>query len=77
MKSIQNYFTLVYIIQAFDHFLDKNKFFNRPDFFDKLMGNSIVREMIMIGATEQVIVLSWQSKLDKFKKVRKQYFIIS
>ena len=75
MKSIQNDFTLVYLIQAYAHFLDKNKFFNRPDFFDKLMGNSIVREMIMIGATEQEIVLSWQSKLDKFKKVRKQYLL--
>lgn len=75
MKSIQNDFTLEYLVQAYTYFFDKNKFFNRPDFFDKLMGNSTVREMIMTGATEQQIVLSWQSELDKFKKVRRQYLL--
>lgn len=75
MKSIQNDFTLEYLIQAYTHFSDKNNFFNRSDFFDKLMGNSTVREMIMTGATEQEIVLSWKLELDKFKKVRKQYLL--
>ena len=47
----------------------------RDSGFDRLMGNSNVREMILAGDSPEKIISSWQKGLDKFKKIRKKYLL--
>lgn len=70
-------FTLRYLID----FYNKSKsikdfnFFSRPDFFNKLAGNSELQEQIKAGRTEEQIRASWKQDLDAYKKMRKKYLI--
>ena len=70
---------LQYLIEAYKLFPDKNNFFITPKtgnyFFDKLVGNSTLRQQITSGKTEAEIRASWQLALDKFKQIRKQYLL--
>ena len=52
----------------------KPKDFFSP-FFDKLAGNSQLKEQIAKGMSEDVIRLSWQKELEAFKKMRKKYLL--
>jgi len=51
----------------------KDEFFN--DFFDKLAGNSELREQIKAGFDEKEIRLSWAEDLLKYKEIRKKYLL--
>ncbi|MDD4602782.1 MAG: DUF1343 domain-containing protein [Bacteroidales bacterium] len=44
-------------------------------YFDKLAGNSTLREQIIKGKTEDDIRKSWQSGINKFKEIRKNYLL--
>lgn len=68
-------FTLKYIIDFYNKSKDKQKFFSRAAFFDKLAGDENVRKMIMSGKTEEEIRAYWQAPLDKFKAKRAKYLI--
>ena len=72
---MKNDFTLSYLIQAYQNYPDKSLFFNRPNFFDKLMGNSTVRQMILDGKNEKEIEASWQDELEEFELLRKKYLL--
>ncbi|MAI65113.1 MAG: hypothetical protein CL600_09595 [Alteromonas sp.] len=50
-------------------------FFTRPDFFDKLAGNSSLRKAIIMGSTASEIKASWQAELAQFEKQRAPYLI--
>lgn len=50
-------------------------FFTRPDFFDKLAGNSSLRKAIVMGTTASEIKASWQAELAQFEKQRAPYLI--
>ena len=54
---------------------DGRSFFGSKPFFDKLMGNSWVREMIMKGAAAAEIKSMWKDDVEKFKARRKQYLL--
>jgi len=64
---------LHWLIFAYSQFPDKDKFFN--DYFEKLAGNSILREQIIMGLTEDEIRESWKKGLEKFQVVRKKYLL--
>ena len=44
-------------------------------YFDKLAGNSTLREQILAGKSEQDIRISWKPGLEKFKEIRKKYLL--
>lgn len=51
----------------------KEEFF--INFFEKLAGDSSLREQIISGINETDIRKSWQPELDNFKKIRKKYLL--
>jgi len=70
-----NSFNISYIINAYKHFPEQNRFFTNTVFFDKLAGNSTLRWQIIAGKSEEEIRQSWQKKLEKFKTIRKKYLL--
>jgi len=70
-----NSFNIKYIINAYKHFPEQNRFFSQASFFDKLAGNSTLRWQIINGKSEEEIRQSWQKELEKFKKTRKKYLL--
>jgi uncharacterized protein YbbC (DUF1343 family) len=66
-------FTLKYLLEMYNAFPQKDKFFN--NFFERLIGNGEVREQIKAGMTEEEITATWQEDLDKYKEIRKKYLI--
>lgn len=70
-----NCFNIKYLINAYQHFPDKNKFFNANHFFDKLAGSDQLRKDILAGKSESEIRASWQPKLNEFKQKRSLYLL--
>ena len=70
-----NSFNISYLINAYSHFPEKDKFFNTNLFFDKLAGTRQLRKDIMAGKSEEEIRSSWQPQLQKFKEKRQQYLL--
>ena len=64
---------LSYIIEAYHNLAIKEKFF-KP-MFEKLIGVSYVREMIMEGRTAEEIEAMWREDVEKFKEQRRKYLI--
>lgn len=73
--NLGNRFEISYIINAYKHFPDKEKFFLANNFFDKLAGSSQLRKDIIAGKTEEEIRASWQPRLEQFKQTRKNYLL--
>lgn len=66
-------FTLKYIL---DFYLKApDKFFARPEFFDKLAGTDKLRKQIVEGWTEEQIRDSWKEELAEYKTMRKKYLL--
>lgn len=68
-------FTLQYILKFYEKMADKEKFFARPDFFDKLAGTDKLRKQISKGWSEGEIRASWQDDLEAYKTMRKKYLL--
>jgi len=66
-------FSLKYILEYYSKAPDK--FFARPDFFDKLAGTDKLREQISEGWTEEQIRDSWKEELAEYKNMRKKYLL--
>lgn len=66
-------FTLNYIINAYRVYPDKENFFN--NFFQNLVGNSLLKQQIIDGKSEHEIRESWQAEIEKFKTIRTKYLI--
>lgn len=64
---------LFWLMGCYTNLSDKQNFF-LPS-FDKLAGNSKLREQIIKGTTEEEIRKSWQPDIDKFKQIRKKYLL--
>jgi uncharacterized protein YbbC (DUF1343 family) len=54
-------------------FPDKEKFF--ISYFDKLAGNTKLKEQIRAGLSEVEIKESWKPELDAFKVIRGKYLL--
>lgn len=70
-EKINGQIQLQYLIQSYNEFPDKNKFFT--SFFDKLAGTKTLKQQIISGMSESQIRESWQPKLNQFKIIRQQY----
>lgn len=68
-------FTLKYILDFYNKMTDKNAFFARPDFFDKLAGTDQLRLQILAGMSEEEIRATWKEDLDAYKVMRKKYLL--
>jgi uncharacterized protein YbbC (DUF1343 family) len=54
---------------------NRDQYINSPSFFNKLAGNSVLKQQIENNASEEEIRNSWKSDLDAFKVVRSKYLI--
>jgi uncharacterized protein YbbC (DUF1343 family) len=66
--------TTLYIIKTIlEMYPDKIKF--HDEYFDKIMGNSEIRKMLIKGESIEKIVGSYKEELEKFNEVRKEFLI--
>ncbi|HTO14224.1 MAG TPA: DUF1343 domain-containing protein [Edaphocola sp.] len=72
-RIVDNKLQLKWIIDAYNAFPDKAKFFN--SFFIKLAGTNKLQEQIIAGKSESEIRKSWEPDLSNFKEIRKKYLI--
>ena len=54
---------------------DKNTFFLKNNFFEKLMGTSELRKQVKQGLSEKQIRESWEPALSEYKTMRKKYLL--
>lgn len=66
--------TLKYLLEMYNAFPDKTKFFNDKN-FDTHLGTSKLREQIKAGLTEEAIRQTWQKDLDAYKQMRAKYLL--
>lgn len=62
-----------WLIDAYQNTTDKSKFFT--SFFTKLAGTKTLQEQIEAGMDESDIRRSWETGIEAFKEMRKQYLI--
>jgi uncharacterized protein YbbC (DUF1343 family) len=84
LAKVDNQLQLSYLLQAYQLFPDKSKFFLiskkeniQPTdyFFNKLAGNATLMQQIKEGKTEAEIRKSWEPQLSAFKQIRKKYLL--
>ncbi len=68
-------FSLGYFIDFMERSGEGAAFITREKFFDMLLGDSALREMITSGASEAEIRKVWQSDLKSYNKMRQKYLL--
>ena len=68
-----NQLELKWLIDAYNNFPKSNMFFLKG--FNKIAGNSSLKEQLISGVSEIEIRKSWKPKLKIFKEIRKKYLI--
>lgn len=68
-----NQLELKWLIDAYNNFPKSNIFFLKG--FNKIAGNSSLKEQLISGVSEIEIRKSWKPKLKIFKEIRKKYLI--
>ncbi len=68
-------FSLQYFIDFMERSGQGSAFITREKFFDMLLGDSTLREMITSGASEAEIRKTWQSDLKSYNKMRQKYLL--
>ena len=63
------------VLLMYKLYTDKDDFFLKNNFFDKLAGNDEIRKMIIAGKTEEEIKESYSKELEAFKLKRKKYLL--
>ncbi len=71
----QDALDLSYLITFYQGFDQKESFFLKNLFFDKLAGGPDLRQQIIAGKSETEIRASWQSGLGQFKTIRSKYLL--
>jgi uncharacterized protein YbbC (DUF1343 family) len=64
---------LSYLFELYKAYPEKEKFF--LPYFDKLAGNSVLKDQIRQGYTEEQIRASWEPELSQYKEMRKKYLL--
>jgi len=64
---------LDWLIDAYSSMKNTKDFFNA--YFDKLAGNSALREQIIAGKNKWIIYASWKKDIEDFKNKRKKYLL--
>lgn len=73
MVKLEKKINLFWLIELYKGYPDKDKFFT--SYFNKLAGNSTLKEQIIAGKTEDEIRASWQAGIDEYKRMRKRYLL--
>jgi uncharacterized protein YbbC (DUF1343 family) len=71
--QVERKFDLGYLLKFYNLYPDKEKFFINS--FDRLAGNSILKQQIKDGLTEAQIRETWKKDLDAYKEKRKKYLL--
>jgi uncharacterized protein YbbC (DUF1343 family) len=71
----RNSLDLSYLFTFYNGFDNKEGFFLKNLFFDKLAGGTELRQQIIAGKTEVEIRESWQPGLERFMAIRKKYLL--
>jgi len=66
---------LSYLLDAYRHSSDKEGFFLKNNFFDRLAGSDALRQDVIAGKSEQAIRAHWEEDLRRFEKVRRKYLL--
>jgi len=66
---------LDYLINAYQNYTNKEDFFLKNLFFDKLAGGADLRKQIIAGKNSVEIKATWQEGLTQFKKTRAKYLL--
>jgi len=66
---------LEWLITAYENYPEKDDFFLKNLFFDKLAGSDKLRKQIINKTPYQQIKDSWKEDLEKFNEMRKKYVI--
>jgi uncharacterized protein YbbC (DUF1343 family) len=75
LKQVNKKVQLKWLLNAYQLFPEKEKFFLANNFFNRLAGNDVLMRQIKEGLSEDAIRQSWQPGLDKFKNIRKRYLL--
>ncbi len=68
-------FTLKYFIDFYKKYENEDEFLTRERWFNLLAGTDKLIQQIREGKNEKEIELSWQPKLEEYKKLRKKYLL--
>jgi len=68
-----NLINIFWIIDLYKKFPEQNCFFT--SFFDRLAGDKSLRQMIVAGVPEEDIRARWQTDIELFKLIRKNYLL--
>ncbi len=68
-------FTLRYFLEWMKKFDNKEEFLTRANWFNQLIGNDTVLQLINEGKSEEEIRESWKSELGQYKQLRKKYLL--
>jgi uncharacterized protein YbbC (DUF1343 family) len=66
---------LSYVINMYALTTDKAGYFGKNNFFDKLAGNTILKQQLIEKKSAEVIRASWQKDLNVYKGMRKKYLL--
>ena len=64
-----------YVLTMYKLYTDKDEFFLKNNFFDKLAGTDEIRKMIIADKNEHEIKASYSEELEAFKVKRKKYLL--
>lgn len=66
---------LQYLLDAYQQFPEKDKFFLPNNTFNRLAGNDVLQQQIIEGKSLHDIRASWQPALSDYKSIRKKYLL--
>lgn len=75
LQMLNGEIQLHYLLDAYQLFPNKDSFFLKNNFIDKLAGNSQLIKQVREGKTEEEIRQSWEPALSEFKQIRKKYLL--
>ena len=68
-------FSLKYLLYFYHHATNQDTFFTHPHFFDQLIGNTLLRQQLKAGKTEEEIRTGWQTELQVYRELRQRYVL--
>lgn len=66
---------LKWVIELYNAYPDKEKFFRKGGSFDRLAGTANLRQQIIAGTSIEEIHKSWEPGLTQYKEIRKKYLM--
>ncbi len=66
---------LDYLLDAYKNYEERENFFLKNSFFDRLAGSDELRQQIIAGKSEEEIRTGWKEDLTHFKTIRAKYLL--